>query len=181
VIAADPQARVYVAANAYDGAELYGCVNGSRRSYGLGPVAATRTTKYMETSYGGTRGVVLAGSFVAYEEIDRPSVGLSHWGVVVRDLRGGRAVRDEPTGPEGKIDAFGIGPTTGLLLTSNGSVAWIVTTILPEEGGYQLRSVGATGNRLLARGPDIRPSSLALAGSTLYWTQGGTPMPTALD
>jgi len=31
------------------------------------------------------------------------------------------------------------------------------------------------GSRLLASGSDLDPTSLALAGNTLYWTEGGQP------
>jgi len=37
------------------------------------------------------------------------------------------------------------------------------------------------GTRLLASGFDVSPSSLALAGSTIYWTQGGKPESSTLN
>jgi len=41
---------------------------------------------------------------------------------------------------------------------------------------YELRgSVSGTSSSLLAQGREVAPGSLALAGSTLYWTQAGTP------
>jgi hypothetical protein len=37
------------------------------------------------------------------------------------------------------------------------------------------------GTRLLALGFDVSPSSLALAGSTIYWTQGVKPESASLS
>jgi hypothetical protein len=45
----------------------------------------------------------------------------------------------------------------------------------------EVHAVDTTGSRLLASGTDIGSKSLALAGSTLYWTQGDTPMSTTLN
>jgi hypothetical protein len=46
---------------------------------------------------------------------------------------------------------------------------------------YDVRAVDAAGDRLLADGNNIAPNSLALAGSTLYWTQGGAPQSASLS
>ncbi len=62
----------------------------------------------------------------------------------------------------------------------DGSVAWIVETG-EEEGRYQVHAVDKSGSRVLASGPNIDPSSLALAGSTLYWTQGDQPFSASLN
>jgi hypothetical protein len=55
-----------------------------------------------------------------------------------------------------------------------------------QEGGeratsFEVHAADRTGSRLLASGPTIDPHSLALAGSTLYWTQGGKPFTASLD
>jgi hypothetical protein len=68
----------------------------------------------------------------------------------------------------------GIGPITSLVVKPDAAVAWIVNTD-EENGGYQVHAADKTGPRVLATGADIAPGSLALAGSTLYWTQGGRP------
>jgi hypothetical protein len=39
----------------------------------------------------------------------------------------------------------------------------------------------SNGIRTLASGPTVAPSSLALAGSTLYWTQEGKPFSAVLN
>jgi hypothetical protein len=53
-------------------------------------------------------------------------------------------------------------------------VAWITDTV-QSENRYQVRALDETGERTLAVGSSIGPNSLALADSTLYWTQGGKP------
>ncbi len=60
-----------------------------------------------------------------------------------------------------------------MAVKSDGSIAWIggLGTI-PVRGVYVLDK---SGQRMLASGPDIDPHSLALVGSTLYWTRGGQP------
>ena len=67
-----------------------------------------------------------------------------------------------------------------IVVKSDGAVAWIVRTD-PEEGMYQVHALDQTGSRVLSTGSDIAPSSLALAGSTLYWTQGGEPHSATLN
>jgi hypothetical protein len=62
----------------------------------------------------------------------------------------------------------------------DGSVAWIVETN-QEEGRYQVHAVDKSGSRVLATGPDVDPTSLALAGSTLYWAQGDQPFSASLN
>ena len=67
---------------------------------------------------------------------------------------------------------------TDLVLRGDGTMAWIVelrdSAMSPPS--YELRRSGAgSASTLLALGADIAPGSLALAGSTLYWTQAGAP------
>jgi hypothetical protein len=164
---------------------IYGCVYGHRGAYALGVVPRTETTKYMEETHYGDIGQVLAGPIVAFESFVLPSFGRPEWKVVVRDLRTGRTLRDEPTGTSARSgpdpeQTAGIGHTTTIVVKDNGSVAWVVSTG-QENGGYQVHAVDTTGSRLLASGLDINPSSLALAGSTLYWAQGGRAFSTTLN
>jgi len=51
----------------------------------------------------------------------------------------------------------------------------------PFISSYDVYASGRRGTRLLASGTDVAPHSLKLAASTLYWTQGGTPMSAPLD
>jgi hypothetical protein len=46
---------------------------------------------------------------------------------------------------------------------------------------YEVHTADQSGSHLLAVGSDIAPNSLALAGSTIYWTQGDKPTSAALN
>jgi hypothetical protein len=76
--------------------------------------------------------------------------------------------------------SIGIGPAVAIVVKRDGSVAWIVETI-QELGGYQVHAVDKSGSRVLASSPDIDRTSLALAGSTLYWTRSGEPFSSSLN
>ena len=85
-----------------------------------------------------------------------------------------------PTGiprPENASKVIGAGFTSAVVVKSDGAVAWINEHPLGrlEETEYEVHTLDGTGNRVLASGTDIGAHSLALAGSTLYWTQGGEP------
>jgi hypothetical protein len=62
----------------------------------------------------------------------------------------------------------------------DGSVAWIEEHELSPRS-YVVHVADRSGIRTLASGTDIDPKSLALAGSTVYWTQGARPASTALN
>jgi hypothetical protein len=166
--------------------QIYGCVYGHRGAYSLGVEPYEESTKYMNYSYFGDRNIVLAGPIVAYEHYSfAEGLGGKRLGVAVQDLRTGATLRDEPTGkakiPGGEPELeFGIGHTATIVVKSSGSVAWILETSAQEDR-YQVHAADMTGSRLVASGPDIDPSSLALAGSTLYWTQGGKPFSAPLN
>jgi hypothetical protein len=155
---------------------VFGCAYRSKHRYLLGPVPYGSAT--------GGEGVepeALAGSIVAYGHM--VIVGSTgEWTVVVRDLRNGRVLRKAPTGVPVKAEpsSLGIGRAVAIVLKTDGSVAWIVETD-QENGEYQVHAVDKSGSRTLASGADVAPTSLALAGSTLYWTQGGKPRSAPLD
>jgi hypothetical protein len=166
--------------------QIYGCVYGHRGAYSLGVEPYEESTKYMNYSYFGDRNIVLAGPIVAYEHYSfAEGLGGKRLGVAVQDLRTGATLRNEPTGkakiPGGEPELeFGIGHTTAIVVKGNGSVAWIVETSTQEDT-YQVHAADMTGSRLLASGPDIDPSSLALAGNALYWMQAGKPSSAMLN
>lgn len=96
--------------------------------------------------------------------------------VVVRDLRTGRVLHNVPTGTQSPpVPHFvGAGEATTIVVKRDGAVAWIVESKC-LGGEYQVHALDEDGERVLASGRDIAPRSLALVGSTLYWTQGGKP------
>lgn len=133
----------------------------------------------------------LSGSVVAYEESfyggNRYSQGrdeeyVEEWYVVVRSLQTGRVLRKVPTGAKEKDHPkfVGDGQTTAIVVKADGAVAWITDTV-QSENRYQVHALDETGERTLAVGSNIDPNSLALAGSTLYWTQGGKSFSTTLN
>jgi hypothetical protein len=177
--------------------EAFGCAFSSGRVVALGELEEEVLTP------GGGGGVkrgslTLAGSMVAY---DYSEVGQSRSqfacstsveDVVVQNLRTGKRVHTLPSGTPtarrpstGKCPPdVGIGPVESLVLESDGAVAWIAQDAVEELGSpysYQVHAVDGSGSRVVAVGTDIEPRSLALAGSTLYWTQGGKPMSAPLN
>lgn len=129
---------------------------------------------------GGVQYETLAGPIVAYEESRLTREGGDAFTIVARNLSNGRVIHKVPTAEAPGPKIAGGGLATGLVVKNDGSVAWIVQT-KGEPAVYEVHAVDRTGSRLLASGGDIDPSSLALAGSMLYWTQGGRPASAVLN
>jgi hypothetical protein len=109
---------------------------------------------------------------------------VSEFIVLVRDLWTGRVIHRLPTGvPKSpRPGLVGAGSTTIIVVKTDGAVAWIAEKPGVGKGTeYQVHAVDKMGSRLLASGEDVDGSSLALAGSTLYWTQGGKPFSAPLS
>jgi hypothetical protein len=187
VLVANAHAVVYEGPSDGNPGEIDACAYGYRRSYALG-----RVPYGSSSGGGGVARETLAGTAVAYEVFD--SFGSEESGsstelVVVRNLRNGRVLHRVPTGVSARpsqVGNIGIGRTTGLVVKSDGAVAWIVATgeELPngeERGTFQVHAVDSTGGRVLASGGNVDPSSLALAGSRVYWMQGGVPESAVLN
>jgi hypothetical protein len=71
-----------------------------------------------------------------------------------------------------------------LFVKPDGALAWIAASDVNPTTGFHEEWVYAhdqAGTRLLAHGSDIGNSSLALAGSTIYWTEGGKAFSAALS
>jgi len=176
LLLADAQSQVFEAGED----EIYGCTYRKKRAYVLGHVRTCGSS-----GCGGVKREVLAGPVVAYEEVNVTGVarGGSEWWVVVRDLLTGRVLHRVPTGiPDAPntLHLVGDGFAVAIVVKSDGAVAWIVQSGV-DPSGYEVQAVDKTGSRLLASGPEIDPHSLALAGSTLYWLQGGKPVSAVLN
>jgi hypothetical protein len=187
LLVADAQAQVYEAptvASLPEFRSYFGCAYGHGEAYDLGLPPGTGGG-----SPGGGAGTdlyTLAGPIVALEENSSTErfTGTTFVNEVeVVDLRNGRVLHRVPTGTPTappKNGDIGIGGATAIVLKSDGAVAWIVGV-----GGtvveYQVHAVDSKGSRVLASGPEIDPRSLALAGSTIYWTQGGKPFSAPLS
>jgi hypothetical protein len=189
LLVADAQAEVYetIETKTITGGDIYGCAFGHRHAYHLG-----RRPEFSSTGGGGISSETLAGPIIAYKS-SASGTESSAWSVEVLDLRNGRVVHDVPTGisTNRKSGFSGVGPAKAIVVKSNGSFAWIVEThyeppsVINRYRGhyeYAVEAFDRTGARLLAASSsDIDPSSLALGGSTLYWTQAGKPFSTTLN
>jgi hypothetical protein len=157
---------------------VYGCVYGHR------PVFLGELPDPSSQGYEGVERVTLAGTFAAYEEayIGGAEGVRSERRVVVRDLRDGHVLYRVPTGQSltPMSEYVGVGNVVSLVLKKDGSVAWVAEdyerSSLPGGGKAPYFDVyvrDRSGMRLLASGAEIDPHSLKLAGSVVYWTQGG--------
>jgi hypothetical protein len=185
LLAVDTQAQVYKLVNkAGPYLEAFGCVYGGR-PYLLGGLPENRLGP---GAGGGLRHVILTGTISAYADYSFGEVGWARWLVVVRNLRTGQTLHRVPTGnleePNPNPYSAGIGPALAIVVKNDGSVAWIAEDFYLSENKptyYQIHAIDKTGSRVLAEGTDIAPRSLALAGGTLYWTQGGRAMSAPLS
>ena len=179
VLAADAQAVVYRAPFSVEMLPRYvfGCANGSRRSFRLGPLP-----------YGGPSGsggvlpIALAGPVVAYGvgESSTDPFGHSFREIWVRSLVTGRVIHRVPNGSPAEPGDVGIGTTAAIVVKRDGSVAWIARAS-EKLGSIQVRAVDKTGSHLLAASPEIEPKSLALVGGALRWTEGGRRFSASLE
>jgi len=172
-VTANDQARLYIHDFGYEA-----CIYGSRRTTFVDPVGTDSQLKSDETTFG----VQLAGTLVASEQGGSGELEIGY-GISVVSLRTSRVVRQLDTGvpsatqtaAAGSTHLSGVGPTTTVVLRPDGAVAWIVHDILaPDPPSYQVWKADAGGApTMLATANDIDPASLALAGSTVYWSEGG--------
>jgi hypothetical protein len=197
MITADSQAQVFLSAGStglsgpFERPEIFGCTYAHKRSYLLGEPPHTDPQ-----GSGGVELETLAGSIVAYTDSPRGPVegpiGDCGTRVYVRDLRDGRVLHDLLSGvqlqPHSLGYCKGVGPVTAVVIKSDGAVAWTAFDFLrtvangsvhPEY--FDLYAADQSGEHLVASGTEINPYSLALAGSTLYWTQDGKPMSAPLN
>jgi hypothetical protein len=168
VITADARAVVYASTEG----TIRGCAYGARRSYYMGPVDFGSSG-----GSGGTYPIVLAGAVVAYDVGETYRGEPSRHEIWVRDLASGELLLRVPNGAPAKPGDIGIGETWAIVVKRDGSVAWIAD----DDGTQELWVSDKAGTHLLVGSPEIAPESLALAGSTLYWTEAGKPMSAQLE
>jgi len=171
ILAADASIEIYLGPNKLGDTEVFGCAYGSRRHYLLGA--------RLEGSSSGTVGLTslaVGGTYAAYGYFSTPNPETSE--VIVRNMRTGRTLHKLPTGPSAPPN-IGDGPTTDVVVTASGEVAWINQTQLRPRLDAVSVFKGAA-SRVLATGSEIGPTSLALAGDILYWSQGGMAFGTSI-
>jgi hypothetical protein len=185
-ILAGSQAVVYALTTARGRKEYRGCTYRGSRSFVIG-----ESGECIPDPCGGVSNLTLSGSLVAYEEVSGIGLGATRyeeeptslvWRVNVLDLRTGKTVRTAPTGAplEPRPGYLGVGETTKIVLGSD-LVAWIAFDIERSRASgrevpfYDVYALDASGSHLLAAGTEVDPSSLALAGRRVYWSEGGKP------
>ena len=188
LIVANGQAEIYETEEPVisTGERVNGCAfaNGRISRLGVAPACGAPIC-------GGLEHETLNGAVAAYESFFTGEEE-GFWYVVVRNLRTGRILRHLPTGAPliARPDFKGVGPARAIVVKADGSVAWIAwdlqrsreyTSSSSEARFYDVYASDKSGTRLLASGFDVSPFSLALAGSTIYWTQGGKPVSAALN
>jgi hypothetical protein len=209
VLIADAQAQVYAAR---EGSLKYlrirGCAYGQRRSFIVAACGNEESaTVCANESHITLTGVVVASEDAFQAEGHQVEKSIYESYVAVQNLRTGHVLHHVPTGtplkPESaNVRYVGVGPVVGLVLKSDGAVAWIAEdyerSATPHGTGTPYFDVYATdklGTRLLASGTNVDPSSLALSvgsvdvggyrrtivGSTLYWTQSGDQFSATLN
>jgi hypothetical protein len=168
-LVADAQAEVYEAEGRF-AREVFACAYATHHVSDLGAAPG-------EASPEGAAGVqietiALSGSIAGYERFSSGPYGNSSWIIIVQDLRTGHVLH--------RVNAVG-GFTEQIIVKNDGSAAWITDTRYgPSE--YAVVALGKAGApRVLAQGPDIAPTSLALGGNTLYWTKGKQAYSTLLQ
>jgi len=164
-IAASREARVYVGHGPVVGnGTVFGCLYGSTRRVVLGGTGDEIAPTHVQ----------LAGRYFGF--FYQSSGGRSRSGpsaeVDVVDLKSGKHIRLEGGSAASSISVVGL----SLVLKANGAVGWIVETVdqsTPRVAGFEVHAADVSGSRLLDSSARIDPSSLALGGSSLYWTDAG--------
>ena len=169
-ITANSVARVYRAFSAKnDVTEMVGCIYGSRRRVVLGFGEAMQEYRFTHTQLAGR----YAGGFEQYAGREGSSIEAR-----VFDLRSGRrllkATQEQAMGSDRRpVDvpfgrAFVVGRT--------GIAAWSVERVSATTArtlSTEIYVFDSAGTRMVDAGVGVPPRSLALGGSTVYWTHDG--------
>jgi hypothetical protein len=120
----------------------------------------------------GVRTVRLAGTHVAFDNASCSST-LCNGDIRSLDVRTGKLRR--------AYMRTGTGYAIDIEVTTTGAIAWTrsATTYGPREP--EIRKLDAGGEAVVDRGADIDLSSLAVAGSRLYWTRADAPRSARLE
>ena len=118
--------------------------------------------------------VRIAGLFVAWDEqpfddSQRYNPSFTGFPSTVTALNTRSGVTHSAPAVTGNPASSGVG---SLLLQPTGSFAWIGSG---GPAGNEVHRYDASGDTVLASGPDIAPDSLAASAATLYWLRGGAP------
>lgn len=194
VLASDTQVVVY---EELELSNVFACDRKTKNSYYLGPMPYGGPS-----GYGGTYSITLAGQMIAYDYV-MGSEGPSTNEIRVFDVVTGRLIHHFPSQSPPTSGEVGRGMVEAIAVKRDGTVAW--TTYIVEKGPIKMKMcppeecvagpvvyqwettysavhvLDRSGSHLIAYGTDIQPYSLGLAGSILYWTEGGKPFSVTLE
>jgi len=171
VLRSDRQAVVYEGLNSEGLNEVFGCVRGATRRYGLGMTGGAS-----EEGGAGLRLITLVGHVVAWEEYSFNGPGepeRSKNVIFVRDLLDGRLLHRLPTGPSTAPNEIGVGPAVRLVVKGDGAVVWITGGTVEGIKRSVIHVADRSGVRVVGSGTGIDRGSLRLKGSMLSWRQNG--------
>jgi hypothetical protein len=134
-------------------------------------VALAKPSRYCCNSIGH---VTLAGPIVAYTDSFH-GVDSGCTSIAVVNVASRRTLLTR-TQVACSVDAgfIAFGEVTDLVVTSRGSVAWIVHKGNQQVAGFEVHSTLTSGvTALLAEGPAIVPGSLRLSGHVVSWENAG--------
>ena len=178
-VAADLRAEVFEVPSGSP-PRFEGCAYGSTHRYALGPVPYGSSS-----GSNGSRDYTLLGTSLAFTEGGCPGAlapaSAECWETLeVMNLSSGRRLHQVSV-----RNAQCNGRILGLVLKGDGAVAWIATNVVQgcsvRTQALEVHALDFAGERLLANGTDVAAESLALAGSTVYWMQGGRPYSATLN
>jgi hypothetical protein len=163
-----PTAGVTIAANEH--VRVYR--RGSSSSY-TAYACATKTGRVrklgtFDREEGGARLFRIAGTRVAFDDLSCGGGSAGCIGAV-------RVVEVRSGARRAAANASGTGIARDLELTRTGAIAWTRAPASGQPDAGELRKLDADGEAVLDAGPDLDKESLAVSGSTLYWTRGGMP------
>jgi hypothetical protein len=180
LVAANTRAEVFEAFYEPSAEPRFGCAYGQRR-----PVVLGQAEYGSSSGAGGSGDYTLAGTTVAFTEtfcsgaLGPGPGGCSEYLKVVK-LRKGAVLH------QGSVMNAGCrARVLQLVLKEDGAVAWLAENSYggaseemacpARSGAREVHALDSSGEHVLAAGTNIDPSSIALAGSTVYWMQGGQP------
>jgi hypothetical protein len=153
-----------------EGSVIYGCLFSTGRRYRIAETSDDISGSRTQNDFR------LAGHWVAFGDVITGKGG-QRYSVQVFDLRSGEGVRDAPTGvtpvaAQSQYGALGIGPTTDLVLSARGCVAWIAQDVSASQRTFEVHLAG-THEYAAQRDATISPTSLTLSGSHVAWIRDG--------
>jgi hypothetical protein len=168
-LVASARARVFRARKVVQDTHVtYGCLLSRKRPFKF----------YLPDFPSGFDPIVLAGRYAAYGDYsDCAAAFCDPNSVILQNLRNGHVTFADGPG-------IRIANVSALVLKRDGSLAWIASTLdefgVIEPGRQVVKLERGTSPVILDSGTGVVADSLALAGSTLYWTKNGTPLSATL-